>query len=37
MEEDRIPNKVFYWIWKQQEWEGHQEIDGKMKWRRMED
>ena len=38
MEENKIPKKKYIiWIWKQQGWEGDQEIDGKMKWRRMED
>jgi hypothetical protein len=25
------------WIWKQQDWEVDKEIDGKMKWGRMEE
>ena len=29
--------QYYIWIWKQQGWEVDQEIDGKMKWRRMED
>jgi hypothetical protein len=28
---------IYIWIWKQQGWELDQEIDGKMKWGRMED
>jgi len=27
----------YIWIWKQQDWEVDQEIDGKMKWGRMEE
>ena len=30
------PKKYYIWIWKQ-DWEADQEIDGKMKWGRMED
>ena len=37
MEENRNPKKYYIWIWKQQGWEVDQEIDGKMKWGRMED
>ena len=38
MEENRIPKKKYYiGIWKQQGWEVDQEIDGKMKWGRLED
>ena len=31
------PKKYSVWIWEQQDWEVDQEIDGKMKWGRMED
>ena len=37
MEESGIRLKYCIWIWKQQGWEVEQEIDGKMKWERMED
>ena len=36
MKENRIPEKYCIWIWKQEGWEVDQEIDGKMKWGRME-
>ena len=32
MEENRIPKRVYIWIWEQQNWEVDQEIDGKMRW-----
>ena len=37
MKENKIPQKYYIWIWKQQGWEVDQEIDGKMKWGRLED
>ena len=33
MEENRISK----WIWEQQDWEVDQEIDGKLRWERMEE
>ena len=27
----------YIWIWEQQDWEVDQEIDGKMRWERMEE
>jgi hypothetical protein len=32
-----FPNDYYTWIWEQQDWEVDQEIDGKMKWGRMEE
>ena len=37
MEENRITKWYYIWIWEQQDWEVDQEIDGKMRWERMED
>ena len=38
VEENRIPQKGYYiWIWEQQDREVDQEIDGKMRWERMEE
>jgi hypothetical protein len=31
-----FPKQYYTWIWKQQDWEADQGIDGKMKWGRME-
>ena len=30
-------NQQMIWLWEQQDWEVDQEIDGKMKWERMEE
>jgi hypothetical protein len=35
MEENRIPKRVLYMNWEQQDWEVGQEINGKMRWERM--
>ena len=32
-----FPKKYYIWIWEQQDWEVDQEIDGKMRWERMEE
>jgi len=32
-----FPKEYYKWIWEQQDWEGDQEIDGKMGWERMEE
>jgi len=32
-----FPNKYYIWIWEQQDWEADQEIDGKMRWERVEE
>ena len=32
-----LPNRYYMWIWEQQDWELDQEIDGKMRWERMEE
>jgi hypothetical protein len=32
-----VPKEYYIWIWKQQEWEVDQEIDGKMQWGRIEE
>ena len=32
-----FPKRYYIWIWKQRGWKVDQEIDGKMKWGRMED
>ena len=37
VEGNRIPKEYYIWIWEQQDWEVGQEIDGKMKWERMEE
>ena len=37
MEENRIPRRVLYVNWEQQDWEVDQEMDGKMRWERMEE
>jgi hypothetical protein len=37
MEENRIPKRVLYMNLGKQDWEVDQEIDGKMKWERMEE
>jgi len=37
MEENRIPQRVLYMNWEQQDGEVDQEIDGKMSGERMED
>ena len=37
MDENRIPKQYYMWIWNQQGWDVDQEIDGKMKWGRMEE
>jgi hypothetical protein len=37
VEENRIPKRVFYMNWNQQDQEVDQEIDGKMKCGRMEE
>jgi len=31
-----LPKEYYIWIWEQQNWESDQEIDGKVKWERME-
>ena len=36
MDENRIPKQYYMWIWNQQGWDVDQEIDGKIKWGRME-
>jgi hypothetical protein len=35
--EIEFPKEYCIWIWKEQYWEGDQEIDDKMKWGRMEE
>ena len=30
-------NRISKWIWEQQDWEVDQEIDGKLRWERMEE
>jgi hypothetical protein len=35
--EIEFPKEYFIWIWKQQDQEVDHEIDGKMKWGRMEE
>ena len=35
--EDEFPKEYYIWIWKQQDWEADQEIDGKMRWERMDE
>jgi hypothetical protein len=37
MEENIIPKKYYVWILEQKDWEVDQEIDGKMRWERMEE
>ena len=37
MEDNRIPKEYYVWIWNQQGWEVYQEMDGKLKWGRMEE
>ena len=37
MEENKIPKEYYIWIWEQKDLEVDQEIDGKMKWGRMEE
>ena len=37
MEENRIPGRVLYMNREQQDWEVDQEIDGKMRWEKMEE
>ena len=37
LEENGIPKEYYIWIWEQQDWEVDQEIDGKMRWERMEE
>ena len=32
-----FPKGYYIWIWEQQDWETDQEIDGKMRWERMEE
>ena len=32
-----FPKGYYIWIWKQQDWEVDQEIDGKMRWEKMEE
>jgi len=36
MEENKIPKGYYMWIW-EQDWEVDQEIDGKIRWERMEE
>ena len=35
--EIEFPKGYYIWIWEQQDWEVDQEIDGKMRWERMEE
>jgi len=37
MGDNRISKKLYIWIWEQQDLEVDQEIDGKMRWERMEE
>ena len=32
-----FPKEYYIWIWEKQDWEVDQEIDGKMRWERMEE
>jgi len=35
--EIEFPKEHYIWIWDKQDWEVDQEIDGKMKWGRIEE
>jgi len=35
--EIEFPKEYYVWVWKQQDWKVDEEIDGKMKWERMEE
>ena len=35
--EIEFPKGYYIWIWEKQDWEVDQEIDGKMRWERMEE
>ena len=35
--EIEFPKQYYIWIWEQQDWVVDQEIDGKMRWERMEE